>query len=319
MKPLKGSAVLVTGGLGFIGSHLVRRLLAEGCDVHVFGTGQLHNVADILGKIKIHRVDLKNFGNVERHVRKINPLKIFHLAAHVNVSRTLDADKMIKNNFGGTVNLLKSAESVDYDCFINTGTCEEYGTNHVPFTEDQAPTPVSPYSVSKAKTTAYCQSYHRETGRPIMTLRPFLTYGPFQKNSYLIPYVITSALFKNRIRTTKGEQAREFNYVSDIIEGYILASASEKAVGEIINIGNSKEYKIRDVISKILKIIGSDFEVDNSLPYRAGEVMHFYCSNEKARKLLGWRPKVSLDEGLKNTIEWYRQKFESGELKKWLM
>lgn len=319
MKPLKSSTVLVTGGLGFIGSHLVRRLLAEGCEVHVFGNTETHNVSDILGKIKVHMVDLRRFEDVKKEVVKIKPVKIFHLAAHVNVSRTLDYEMMIKNNFGGTVNLLKAAEAVDYDCFINTGTCEEYGTNPVPFTEDQVPNPVSPYSVSKVKTTIFCQSYQKETGRPIITLRPFLTYGPFQRNNFLISYVITSALFGNEIKTTKGEQAREFNYVSDIIEGYVLASMSESAIGEIINIGNGKEYKIRDVISKILEIIGSNVKVDHSLPYREGEAMHFYCSNEKARKLLGWTPKVSLDDGLKKTIGWYKQKFESGELKEWLI
>ncbi len=319
MKPLKGSAVLVTGGLGFIGSHLVRRLMAEGCEVHVFGNTETHNVSDILDKIKIHDVDLRRFEDVKRSVEKIKPLKIFHLAAYVNVSRTIEPEMMINNNFGGTVNLIKAAESVDYDCFINTGTCEEYGTNPVPFTEDQVPNPVSPYSVSKVKTTIFCQSYQKETGRPVITLRPFLTYGPFQRNNFLISYVITSALFKNEIKTTKGEQAREFNYVSDIIDGYVLASMSDSAVGEIINIGNGKEYKIRDVIGKILNLVGSKVKVDNALPYREGEAMHFYCSNEKARRLLGWRPKTSLDDGLKKTIEWYKQKFESGELKEWLI
>ncbi len=319
MKKLNGSTVLVTGGLGFIGSHLVRRLMAEGCEVHVFGNSGTHNVSDILRKVKVHMVDLRRFKDVKREIAGIMPLKIFHLAAYVNVSRTLDSEMMIKNNFGGTVNLLKAAESVDYDCFINTGTCEEYGTNPVPFAEEQVPTPVSPYSVSKVKTTIFCQSYQKETGKPVITLRPFLTYGPFQRNNFLIPYIITSALFGRKIKTTKGEQAREFNYVSDIIEGYVLASVSGRAVGEIINIGSGKEYKIRDVIGRILDIMGSGAVVDNSLPYRTGEAMHFYCSNEKARRLLGWQPKVSLDEGLKKTIGWYKQKFESGELKKWLV
>jgi UDP-glucose 4-epimerase len=319
MKQLGGSRVLVTGGLGFIGSHLVRRLLAEGCEVYVFGNTETCNVSDVLGKIRIHDVDLRRFEDVKRSVEKIKPMKIFHLAAHVNVSRSLDPAMMIENNFGGTVNLLKAAESVGYDCLINTGTCEEYGTNPVPFKEDQVPNPVSPYSVSKVKTTLFCQSYQKETGRPIITLRPFLTYGPSQRNNFLIPYIITSSLFGKEIKTTRGEQAREFNYVSDIIDGYILAAASERAVGEIINVGNGKEYKIRDVIRKILDAVGSSVKVDSSLPYRNGEAMHFYCSNEKARKLLGWRPKTSLDDGLRKTIGWYKQKFDSGELKKWLI
>ena len=140
-----------------------------------------------------------------------------------------------------------------------------------------------------------------------------------KKNRMLIPYVITSALLNKPIKTTKGEQTREFNYILDIIDGYVLACTSKKAVGEIINIGNGKEYIIRDVTRQILTLMKSKIKLDDSLNYRSGETMHFYCSNEKAKKILKWRSKVSLEEGLAKTISWYTSKFNSGELKKWLI
>ncbi len=317
MKKLAGSRVLVTGGLGFIGSHLVRRLLREKCEVHVLGTGSRQNVSDIASYLKIHDVDLRRYRDVELSLTKINPEKIFHLAANVNVSRTVNSSEMLDNNFNGTVNLLKAAEKIDYDCFINTGTCEEYGTAKAPFTESQKPQPVSPYSESKARTTEYCIDYQKKTGRPIIVLRPFLTYGPYQKNRFFVSYVITSALFNKPITTTKGEQTREFNHVSDIIDGFVLASNCEAAVGEIINVGNGKEYTIRFVLKKILGLMKSDVKVEHSLPYRDNEIMHLFCSNAKARKLLKWKPKTSLEEGLKDTIAWYRKKFDSGEIDKW--
>jgi len=228
-------------------------------------------------------------------------------------------EEMLATNLNGTVNLLNACESTDYDRFVHTGTCEEYGTNPVPFTENQTPTPVSPYSESKIRATKYCVAYQKETGKPVVVLRPFLTYGSFQKSRLLIPHVITSVLLKKPLLTTKGEQTRDFIHVSDVINGYMLASTSSKAVGEIINLGSGKEYQIKSVIQKILRLMNSDLEADYSLPYRSNEKMHFYASNVKAKKVLGWQPKVSLDTGLRQTINWYTQMYERGELSKWLV
>lgn len=318
MRKLQGSKVLVTGGLGFIGSHLVRRLLKEKCEVHVFGSGSRQNVADVSDILKIHDVDLRKQDAVRKAVSRIMPEKIFHLAANVNVSRNISQEEMLGNNFNGTVNLLKAAEAVDYDCFINTGTCEEYGNAKAPFSEGQEPRPVSPYSESKVRTTSYCIDYQKRTGRPVSVLRPFLTYGPFQKNRFFVPYVITSVLFNRPISTTKGEQTREFNYVEDIVDGFILASQSDAAVGEIINVGNGREYAIKFVLKKILGLMDAQIAVDYSLPYRDNEIMHLFCTNEKARKILKWQPRTSLEYGLKKTIAWYRAKFGSGEIEKWM-
>ena len=120
MKKLVGSDVVVTGGLGFIGSHLVKRLVSEKANVHVFGLGSKQNLKGVLDKITMHRIDLRRYDSVKKALERIKPNKIFHLAAHVNVSRNLNYRKMLDNNFNGTVNLLKAAESIDYDCFIRS-------------------------------------------------------------------------------------------------------------------------------------------------------------------------------------------------------
>ena len=304
---LNGIEVIVTGGAGFIGYHLTKRLSELGASVHIFDVSKNERINSLDDSIKFHQIDLCDFEKVKSGIESTNPQKIFHLAAKVDVKRSIHSiDVNYTQNIISTVNLIKSLENIDIDCFINTGTCEEYGDNQVPFTENQLPNPVSPYSASKSATTLFCTMCHKSLGIPTVTLRPFLTYGPFQDTKMLIPHTIKSVLDSKKIEMTAGLQTRELNYVSDIVEGFILASTEKKAVGEIINIGNGVEYRIIDVVKKIVKLMDSDVEISTSLPYRPGEAMNFYCDNTKAKKILGWESKVSLDEGLKKTIEWYK-------------
>jgi nucleoside-diphosphate-sugar epimerase len=305
---LKNVKVLVTGATGFIGSHLTRRLVNLGANVSIITEKNPNpwRIKDIQNQIKIYECNI-NDKKLKDCIEKIKPQKIYHLAAFVNPERILEnLDEMIEVNVNGTINLIRSLENIEYDCFIYTGTCEEYGKNKAPFTEDQIPHPVSPYSYSKVAATLFCKMYYELTKKPIIILRPFLTYGPTQDPKLLIPIVINKALHKEEIKMTKGEQTREFNYVEDIVEAYIKASTTKEAIGEIINIGNGIEYKIKDVVLKILKMMNNPIKpAIGVLPYREGEVMHFYSDNKKAKSLLNWKPKYSLEEGLKKTIEWY--------------
>jgi nucleoside-diphosphate-sugar epimerase len=311
---LRDIRVLVTGISGFIGSHLARRLHEEGAEVHglVRENSNLWRIQDIKSQINLHYVNIRDFESAKKVIPDIKPQKVFHLAAYVDVSRSFEVmGEMIEVNIKGTLNLLRALDGIDYDCFINTGTCEEYGDNPVPFQEDQIPNPVSPYSASKVSTSMFCKMLHKTMGLPIITLRPFLTYGPMQESNMLIPSLIIKAIKRERFEMTAGEQTREFNYVDDIVDGFIKASVTKKAIGVIINIGNGKEYRIKDVVVKILNIMGNPIEpLIGVLPYREGETMHFYCDNTKARELLSWNPKVSLDEGLKKTVNWYTTKFK---------
>lgn len=287
---LKSKQILVTGGAGFIGSHLVEAL-SEKSNVYI---------------IDKYNCDLTDFPKLQKAIREIKPEIIFHLAAFTSPERNVDSEFIFRNNFYSTINLFKALKG-DFSLFVNTGTCEEYGDGPTPFKESQTPIPVSPYSASKIASTYYCQMLHNVYDLPIITLRPFLTYGPRQRNTkMLIPSTILSILKNKELKMTKGEQTRDFVYVKDVVEAYIKAAQNKKAIGEIINIGSGKEYKIKDIVSKIIHITKSNLKPQKVLPYRKGETMHFYCSNLKAKKLLGWQPKTSFEQGLIKTIDWYK-------------
>lgn len=219
-------------------------------------------------------------------------------------------EPMIDTNIKGTINLLRGIieEKIALECFINTGTSEEYGDGTAPFREDQREIPVSPYSASKVATAYFCQMLHKSMGLPIITLRPFLTYGPYQDTDMFIPSLIQHCLEGKDFPMTEGDQTREFNYVDDIVDAYLLAATNPNAIGEIINIGNGIEYSIRDVAEKIVNMMGNPIQLlIGTLPKRAGETNHFFCNNEKAQKLLGWSPQIGLDEGLERTINRYKK------------
>src|SRR3989338_6571395 len=256
MSSLGGIRVLVTGGNGFIGSHLAERLAGEGAAVHVLS----RNDDSIRGmkNVVFHKTDVRDYDAVKKAVDEAEPEKVFHLAAMVNLSREMkDLKPGMETKKNGTLNLLDALDGIDYDCFINTGTCEEYGSNTPPFREDMTPRPISHYSSANASVTSICRMLYEKNGLPILTLRQFTCYGPGQKPGMLIPYVISSALSGNDIRLTKGEQKRDFNYVDDAVESFVKASAEKRAVGEVINIGTGRSHRIMDVVASILSITKS--------------------------------------------------------------
>lgn len=311
MKEIRDVNILVTGATGFMGSHLTRKLVALGGNVSIIlrNTSDTSKISDIFHEIDKHNVDMGDVNVLRDTLKNIRPKIIFHLAAYTDVSRTFSGiEHIIESNIRGTINLLHALEGIDLESFVNTGTCEEYGDNPVPFHEDQLPNPVSPYSASKTALTFFCKMLHKTMGYPIVTLRPFLSYGPYQDQNRFISQAITAALKNNEFKMTAGEQTREFNYISDIVDGFIKASITKNAIGETINIGNGVEYQIKDVINRIFNMVGSSGKLRiGALPYRVGEARHFYCNNTKAREILNWEPVVDLDSGLKMTIEWYQK------------
>lgn len=313
MESLKSKVVLVTGATGFIGSHLSKRLLEEGAEIHVLlkkDTNQFR-IQDFIENLTIWYGDLRDYPSICSCIKNSRPQIIFHLAALVNVKRDPELiEPMIDINIKGTLNLLRGVveENITLECFVNTGSSEEYGNGLAPFSEDQREVPVSPYSASKVAVTHFCQMLHKSMDLPIVTLRPFLTYGPNQDDDMFVPALIQHCLKKKDFQMTAGDQTREFNYVDDIVDAYLLAATNPNAIGEIINIGNGIEYSIREVAEKIVNMMRNPIQLlIGALPKRAGETNHFFCSNEKVRKLLGWSPKIDLNEGLERTINWYKK------------
>jgi nucleoside-diphosphate-sugar epimerase len=198
-------------------------------------------------------------------------------------------------------------EHVGYERFINTGTSEIYGDIEVPLREDAKVNPCSPYSVSKYAAERFCRMFHQGLGWPIVLVRPFNAYGPAQSPDRIVPETIVRAFRKQELKTTSGRQTREFNYVEDLAEGFICLAKTPDIEGELFNLGCGEEIEIREVVTRILDLMGNPIEPDiGALPDRPNEIWRMYCDSTKARERLGWKPTYLIQEGLEKTIEWYR-------------
>jgi len=316
LNSLKGRKVLVTGGSGFIGSHLVEKLVSLGADVSILTrkSSDFWRLDFVKDKISIFEVDFLNSGDLKDVLKKINPEIVFHTMADIRVNREPELlEYMIENNFQSTINLIRSLDKEKLKLFVNFGTCEEYGDGEVPFKEHHKEIPVSPYSLSKIMGT-YLSSYLTKIEDfPIVIVRPFLTYGPKQINDQLIPFMIRSMIKGERVNSTKMEPTRDFIHVNDVVSALVKIPVSDIKKGEIINICSGEEMQVKEAVKKICELTGRPFEeyVKTTTPYRIGEMMHFYGSNEKAKKLLNWEPKISFEQGLKETIEWYKEYLSS--------
>jgi len=300
--------VLVTGATGFIGSHLAERLVAEGAEVTLLikpGASKA-NVTSILDKVHIHEVDLRDGQRVQELMRECRPRKVYHLAAVGVTDPGVDPRLAVQVNVIGTLNLLEALRETGCDCFVNTGTCYEYGHNTPPMREDQMVDPINAYAASKSAAWLFCNMYHRTHGYPIVTVRPFTVYGPRQSERALIPQVILHALRGEDFPMTGGEQGRDWIYVDDVVEGILRASLAEAAIGQVINLCTGEEHTVREVVEKVLELMGNPIQpLIGALSYRRGEIWHLVGDNARARELLGWEPQVSLEEGLQETVRWY--------------
>lgn len=312
---LQGTRILVTGAAGFIGRHLCTALADLGARVFALRRPASSATAwdDRLEWCEADVADKEAIAAVIRHAA---PQRVIHLAARTSVERGFHpSEAMIATNLQGTINLLQALEGIDYACFVQTGTAEEYGAGTAPFRESAPLKPVSAYSASKAAATLFSEMYHRTLGCPIVILRPFLVYGPGQPPDKLIPQAILAALTHRDFPMTTGEQTREFTYIDDIVKGYLQAVTTPGAVGHTINLGTGETHRVIDVVRQIMQLTGSRMTLKiGAIPTRPGEIWTYQCDNTKARKILGWKPAVSLSEGLRKTIGWYRQAVERGEV-----
>ena len=307
---LKDKKILVTGGTGFIGSAIVNKLINQGCFVNIFFLSKkfIWRVED-KSNCKFFRFDLRNPYKVKRFIQNLKPEIIFHLAGDINPIRDLNyLNKSFSTNFNGTKNLLQSLNKYEYDLFINTGSGEEYGNINIPFKETDREKPVSPYSASKVATTYLCQMLANTFDKPIITVRPFLAYGPKQISRGFIPSLIFSGIEKKKIALTLCEQTREFLYIDDLVDAYISLANNFKKVRKmgIFNLGTEKEIKLLDIVNLIRKKLKDTKFMIGDRPYKAGEPMHFCASIDKINKAIGWAPKWNFEDGINITIKWWQ-------------
>ncbi len=309
MTEFQSIPVLVTGAEGFIGSHLVRRLAAEGARISglVRPGADLSRLNDLEGLIDLHSLDIREGEALARLADSLRPRLVFHLAAVTDPSRSpAGLDRCLAVNFSGTLNLLRALEGLDCERLVAVDTAEIYGRNPAPFREEMPPDPVSPYSLSKAAATLLCRTWAAAYGFPVTILRLFLVYGPGQGEERFLPQLIEAGLSGRPLKMTPGEQTREYTYIDDAVEG-LLRAARRGPPGEVINLGTGEEISLRELVKTAGRLMGREVSIDpDRLPYRENEIRRFVGVHEKAADLLGWRPEVFLEAGLARAIEWER-------------
>jgi UDP-glucose 4-epimerase len=313
---LAGVKVLVTGATGFIGSHLTRRLVADGADVHAL-TSTVSSVypvrlVDVKDRIKLHGGNLNDSGAMEAVVTHARPEVVFHLGAYTHVGKSWErVDECIQTNVHGTVNLLQALARRPYRRFVYTSTSEVYGDVAVPFREDARVEPLSPYAVSKYSGERFCRMLERGRSWPIVVVRPFNAYGPAQSPDRVVPEIIVKALLQERLSMTEGHQTREFNYVEDLVDGFVRAGTVDGIEGDVFNIGGGEEISMRDLAETILELMGDPISPEfGALAERPTEITSMRSDVRKARSALGLREVRPLREGLETTISWYRRELE---------
>lgn len=313
--------ILITGADGFIGSHLTEALVRAGYKVRAFvfynsfnSLGWLdHCGEDVKGNFEIFSGDIRDPSGVRAAVKGCDA--VMHLAALIAIPYSYHSpDTYVDTNIKGTLNIVQAARDLDIAKVVHTSTSEVYGTaRFVPITEDHSLHGQSPYSASKIGADQIAMSFYTSFGTPVATLRPFNTYGPRQSARAVIPTIITQiANGKRQIKLGAVHPTRDFNYVSDTVNGFIAALKSDQSVGEVINIGSNFEISIGDTARKIAEVMGVEIEIltdEQRLRPEKSEVERLWASNEKARKLLGWQPKYGglegFCQGLTETVAWF--------------
>ncbi|NDJ52555.1 MAG: lipopolysaccharide biosynthesis protein RfbH, partial [Chloroflexi bacterium] len=292
---------LVTGGTGFIGSHLVRRLLNEGARVSVFARAATEpgRLAGIASEIDLRTVDIRVSGAVDVAMEAVQPEVVFHLAAEGQTNPFLSHNLALKTNLEGTINVVRAAAASGARRIVHTSTSHEYGHHADQGTFD----PISVYAASKAAAWSFVRMYQRTEGWPIVCLRLFQVYGPGQTDQLLISSAIRAALDGRSIRTTPGEQERDWVYIDDVVEAYVLAATAEGVDGHTFDIGSGQGMSVRDTVEAIYARFDGLEPQPGALPYRPGEVFSLVADTNQTEAVLGWRASVSFEDGLSRTIE----------------
>ncbi|HEX3794031.1 MAG TPA: SDR family NAD(P)-dependent oxidoreductase [Acidimicrobiales bacterium] len=311
MSKLSGRRVLVTGGTGFLGSYVVKRLVAEGSKVTAVSSSvsaaSPKRLTEVRDSIDLVEANLRDASSLAHVVANVQPELVIHQAAFTHVGKSFSRiDENVQTNIQGTVNLLLALNG-NFERFVYVGSGDVYGDAPVPFREDGPVRPASPYAVSKYAAEQFCRMFHQAYGWPITCLRPFNVYGPSQSPDRIIPELIISALSGRDLKMTEGRQTREFMFVEDVAEVFVRALTQPGIDGEVINVSRGEEVSIRELAVTVLELMGNPVQgLFGALDNRPNEIWRMFGDPTKARELLGWTPTTSLTDGLTRTIAWYR-------------
>jgi len=310
--------VLVTGGAGFIGSHLTEKLVELGAKVKVLvhynsrnDWGNLGYVSkNNLNQIEIFPGDVQDPYSVQKAVDGCTI--VFHLASLIAIPYSYVAPaSYVETNVKGTLNVMEACLKANVTRVVHTSTSETYGTAlYTPMDEKHPLQGQSPYSASKIGADKIVESYYRSFDLPVSTLRPFNTFGPRQSARAVIPTIIAQALTADSVKLGSLSPVRDLTYVKDTVSGFLKMAESEKVIGEVINIGNRKGITIGELAEKIISLFDKEIKIvsdENRIRPEKSEVMKLICDNSKAEAFIDWQPTYSLDDGLKETIKFIEE------------
>lgn len=309
------SKYLVTGGAGFIGSHLVENLVKQGHDVRVldsFLTGKKENIAEFLDEIDLIEGDIRDLNTCARALEGVD--FVLHQAALPSVPRSIE-DPVLTNeiNIKGTLNLLLASKQNKVQRFVFASSSSVYGDDEIlPKREGVEGVPLSPYAVTKLVGEKYCQVFSRVFGLSTISLRYFNIFGPrqdpYSQYAAVVPLFITKIIEGERpVIFGDGEQSRDFTYVANIVEANGLAIEAPEISGEIINVACGDKTTVNQLFESVRQILQNDIDPIHQDP-RPGDIRHSFADITKAREVLKYEPKISLSEGLQETIQWYQGK-----------
>ncbi len=312
----KGKRVLITGAGGFIGSHLTERLVSLGVRaralVHYHSNGSWGWLDHLSCREEIEVIpgDVRDRDNIIDAIRGVDV--VFHLAALIAIPYSYQAPlSYIRTNVEGTLNVLQAARDLGVERFVHTSTSEVYGTaRYIPIDEAHPLQGQSPYAASKIGADKLAEAFFLSFDLPVVTLRPFNTFGPRQSGRAVVPTIIAQCLTGSTVRLGNVHPTRDLNYVANTVEGFLRAASSPGAIGRTINLGSGNEISIRDLAQRIGHLVDRPIVIqteEERVRPEKSEVERLLADNTVAREVLGWQPSVSLEEGLQLTVEWVRE------------
>lgn len=301
---------LVTGAAGFIGANLCRRLLALGDQVHaaVRPGSRRWRLDSVASDLRIHDADIRDADQVETLFSRSKPDVIYHLATHGAYPRQDDGREILITNVFGLWNLLHSANKRGYELFVNTGSSSEYGRKSFAMRETDLLDPNSFYAVAKCAQSLLCQHVSRTNSLPIVSLRPFSVYGPWEEPSRFVPTLMMAALNEAPIDMVSPRTARDFVYIDDVVDAYLMVDKLKTLRGDIINVGTGVQHTLAQVLDAMESVLGHKLSARwGTMPPRTWDADVWVADVSKLYSLTGYAPRTTVREGLAKTLPWFRE------------
>lgn len=302
--------VFITGISGFVGANLARRLLSLGHEVHgiVRPDKNPWRLIDISDDMVLHRQDLLDRDKLHATLMAERPEVLYHLAVYGAYPSQKDANLILRTAVMGTLDMLTAAKAAEVGMVVNTGSSSEYGTKDHPMREDEIVEPSSYYAIGKVAATHLGQYLARAEKLPVITVRPFSVYGPYEEPGRLVPTVIGKALDNEDMPLADPATARDFIYVDDVVEGLIAASTRADLSGEVFNLGSGRQEKLESLVGTVVRVTGSTSKILwGAYPPGPFDTSVWVADMSKAKEKLFYQARTPLAEGLSKTVEWFRK------------